>query len=106
MWVEQFQDGCHISDRNNLSNSESPKHQNASLKVSAQPVLPFGSRFCLKTIKMAAMVAILDIATESFWAVLNLCVALMLSTKFGLNCTYREQITVKDFKNACHKKMI
>ena len=49
-----------------LSNSESPCHPDASHQVLAQSDLMFGRRCGLKNFKMAAIVAILDIRTEQF----------------------------------------
>ena len=55
-----------ISERNDFSNSESLCHCDASHQVLAQSDLRFGRRCGLKTFKMAAMAASLDIRTERF----------------------------------------
>ena len=49
-----------------FSNSESPCHPDASHQVLAQSDLLYGKRCGLKNFKMAAMAAILDIATKQF----------------------------------------
>ena len=54
------------SERNDVSNSESLFHCNASHQVLAQSNLRFGRRCCLKNSKMATMAVILDIGTQLF----------------------------------------
>ena len=83
---EEFQDGCRSVEWNDLSNSESLCHCDASHQVSAQSDLGFGRRCHLKNFKMATMVAILDIRT--ILATLNLCVTVMPPIKFWLNPTF------------------
>ena len=53
-------------EQKDFSNSEFPYHPNAFHHVKAQLDLPFGTRCDFKIFKMAAMVVILDIRTESF----------------------------------------
>ena len=55
-----------ISERNNLSNSESLCRSDASHKIPTQSYLWFWRRYHLKNFKMAPMAAILDIRTEQF----------------------------------------
>ena len=93
MSFEEFQDGhrgSHLGYWNgsisvilNLHVSPVP------LIVSAKSHLPFRDRCHLKSFKMAAMVAILNIRTRTVLAVLNLHVALMPPAKFFLKLTYR-----------------
>ena len=52
---------------NKYSNSKSPCHPNASHHVWTQSDLPSGSKYGLKTLKMAKTAAILDIGTERFY---------------------------------------
>ena len=49
---EEFQDGCRSVEWNDLSNSESLCHCDASHQVSAQSDLGFGRRCRLKNFKM------------------------------------------------------
>ena len=55
-----------ISERNDFSNSESLCYSDASHQVSAQSILQFERRCCLKIFKMAEMAAILDVGTGQF----------------------------------------
>ena len=54
------------SQTENLSNSESLCHYNASHQVSAKSNILFGKSCHLKNFKIAAMAATLDIGTEQF----------------------------------------
>ena len=60
--IEDLQDGGHRGYQTKcFSNSESPRHPNASHQVWAQSDLPFGSGHGLTILKMATEGAILDI---------------------------------------------
>ena len=66
-----------ISERNNLDNSESLCHSDVSHKVSAQSDLWFWRRYHLK-----------NLDTRTVLAILNLCVTVLLLTRFCFNPTY------------------
>ena len=77
-----------ILERNDFSISESLCHSDASNQVLAQSDLWFWRRCRLKNFKMAAMVAILDIGTKQFLAILNPYVAPLPPIKFQRYLTY------------------
>ena len=86
MSFEEFQDGRQpswISERNNLSNSESVCRSDASHKVSTQ-----SDETSFEEFQDGCLGCHLGYRNGTILAILNLCVAVMLPIKFWLNPTY------------------
>ena len=93
-----------ISKQNNLNNSDSLCHSDASHKVLAQSDLWFWRRYRLKNFKMAAVAAILDIGTEQFlqfWISVSLwCFPLSFGS---IQLTVWEEMSFEEFQDGCHR---
>ena len=92
-----------ISERNNLSNSESLCRSDASHQVSAQSDLWFWRRYRLKNFKMDTVAAILDTGTEQFYQFwISMSLRCFPSSFGSIQLTVWEEMSFEEFQDGSH----